>query len=175
MTPRLADDRMGYFMTVFKDFSRGDETFFTRYVNRWRLECAAPAAAGEPCTPKKPIVYYLDPNIPEEYRPAMMAGVNRWARAFEAAGFKDAIRAEMLPEGADAEDIRYPTLRWNTSDEAGYGAIGPSIVDPRTGEILDADILFEANMAQGFRYNWGVRATAEQAVSGLLAAPTDER
>jgi hypothetical protein len=173
MTPRLADDRMGYFMTVFKDFSRGDETFFTRYVNRWRLECATPSAAA-PCTPTKPIVYYLDPNIPEEYRPAMTAGVNRWAKAFEAAGFKDAIRAEMLPEGADAEDIRYPTLRWNTSDEAGYGAIGPSIVDPRTGEILDADILFEANMVQGFRYNWGVRATAEQAVNGLFAAPTDE-
>jgi hypothetical protein len=175
MTPRLADDRMGYFMTVFKDFSRGDETFFTRYVNRWRLECAAPAPAGGLCTPKKPIVYYIDPNVPEEYRPAMMAGVNRWAKAFEAAGFRDAIRAEMLPDSADAEDIRYPTLRWNTSDESGYGAIGPSIVDPRTGEILDADILFEANMAQGFRYNWGVRATAEQSVNGLFDAPTDEQ
>jgi hypothetical protein len=174
MKPRLGDDRMGYFMTVFKDFSRPDETFFTRYVNRWRLECGAPASAGALCTPKKPIVYYIDPNVPTEYRPAMMAGVNKWAKAFEAAGFKDAIRAELLPDSVDAEDIRYPTLRWNTSDEPGYGAIGPSIVDPRTGEILDADILFEANMVQGFRYDWGVRSTAAQAVNAMFATPVDE-
>jgi len=99
--------------------------------------------------------------------------VRNWVKAFEAAGFKDAIRAEILPDSVDAEDIRYPTLRWNTSDEPGYGAIGPSIVDPRTGEILDADILFEANMAQGFRYNWGVRATAAEAVNNLFQAPSD--
>ena len=92
----------------------------------------------------------------------MIAGVNRWAKAFEAAGFKDAIRGEILPDSVDPEDIRYATLRWSTSDEPGYGAIGPSIVDPRTGEILDADLLFEANMVQGFRYDWGVRSTADR-------------
>ena len=174
MKPRLGDDRMGFFMTVFKDFSRADETFFTRYVNKWRLECGTPAAAGALCTPKKPIVYYIDTNVPEEYRPAMIAGVNRWTKAFEAAGFKDAIRAEILPDSVDPEDIRYATLRWSTSDEPGYGAIGPSIVDPRTGEILDADLLFEANMVQGFRYDWGVRSTAAQAVNAMFQTPVDE-
>ncbi|HEX6057434.1 MAG TPA: zinc-dependent metalloprotease [Gemmatimonadaceae bacterium] len=167
MTPRVADDRMGFFLTARKDFSSTGETFFQRYVNRWRLECGE-ERAGDLCVPKKPLVYYLDPNIPEEYRPYVMAGVNKWASAFEAAGFKDAIRAEMLPEGADAEDIRYPTLRWNASDQPGYGAIGPSIVDPRTGEILDADILFEANMIQGFRNNWRTVVSPAAAVEAML-------
>lgn len=167
MTPRLADDRMGYFLTARKDFSSTGETFFQRYVNRWRLECSA-ERAGELCVPVKPLVYYLDPNIPEEYRPYVMAGVNRWAKAFEAAGFKDAIRAEMLPEGADAEDIRYPTLRWNSSDQPGYGAIGPSIVDPRTGEVLDADILFEASMIQNFRRSWRTIVSPAAAVEAMF-------
>jgi hypothetical protein len=84
----------------------------------------------------------------------MKEGVEIWNSAFEAAGWKDAIRAEPLPEGAEAEDIRYPTLRWNVSDQPGYGAIGPSVVDPRTGEVLDADILFEATMFYNFRNAW---------------------
>jgi len=176
MTPRLADDRMGYFLTVHKDFTRDDESFFVRYVNRWRLECSE-RREGDLCYPKKPIVYYVDPTVPVAYRSAMMAGVNAWAKAFEAAGFKDAIRAEMLPDSADAEDVRYPTLRWSTSDQPGYGAIGPSIVDPRTGEVLDADILFEANMIRGFKRDWRTSASPAAAVEAMLggsdvAAPT---
>ena len=173
MKPRLADDRMGFFITAQKDFSRKDDSFFQRFTNRWRLECSD-EKVGDLCVPKKAIVYYIDPSVPVEWRPAMMAGVNRWAEAFEAAGFKNAVRAEMLPAGADAEDIRYSTLRWNVNDEPLYGAIGPSIVDPRSGEVLDADILFEANMAQGFRWNWAVRTTAAQAVNQLFAEPTDD-
>ena len=167
MKPRLGDDRMGYFMTVHKNFSNDDQTFFVRYVNRWRLECAAPAGADGLCEPKQPIVYYIDRNVPVEYRPGLMAGVNNWQRAFEKAGFKHAIRAEMLPEGADAEDIRYHTLRWNTSDQPDYSAIGPSVVDPRTGEILDADILFEAQMIRGFRSAWRTNVNAGTAVESL--------
>jgi len=151
MEPRLGDDRMGYFMTVHKDFTDDDRSsFFKRYINRWRLECAAPPTGGM-CEPKEPVVYYVDRNVPEEYRQALIDGVNAWQPAFEAAGFRNAIRGEMLPEGADAEDIRYATLRWNVSDQPGYGAIGPSVVDPRTGEILDADILFEHNMLLGWK------------------------
>ncbi len=146
MEPRMADDRTGYFMTVHKDFTDDSKTFFKRYVNRWRLECATEADDDGLCDPKEPIVYYIDHTVPEEYREAMMEGVEAWSDAFESAGFRDAVRAKMLPEGVMAEDIRYATLRWNTSDQAGYGAIGPSVVDPRTGEILDADILFEASM-----------------------------
>ncbi len=147
MTPRLADDRVGYFTTSFKDFSRTDDTYFTWYVNRWRLECSAQRVEGL-CVPKKPIVYYIDRTVPEAYRPALAAGVANWAKAFEAAGFKDAIRAEPLPDGADPGDIRYPTLRWITSDERVYGAMAPFLADPRTGEILDADILMEASAVQ---------------------------
>ncbi|MGH9262757.1 MAG: DUF5117 domain-containing protein, partial [Acidimicrobiales bacterium] len=107
MTPRLGDDRVGSFWTVHKDFSQEDSTFFVRYVNRWRLEPGE--RVGELTRPKKPIVYYIDPNVPQAYRPALTAGVEAWSRAFEAAGWKDAIKAEPLPEGADPEDIRYAT------------------------------------------------------------------
>jgi uncharacterized protein DUF4953/uncharacterized protein DUF5117/uncharacterized protein DUF5118 len=152
MTPRIGDDRVGNFLTVHKDFSQEDTTTFVRFVNRWRLERGE--QVGDLWKPKKPIVYYIDPNVPEAYRGFLKEGVAMWNGAFEAAGWKDAIRAEMLPEGADPEDIRYPTLRWNVSDQPGYGAIGPSVVDPRTGEVLDADILFEASMFSGFRTAW---------------------
>jgi hypothetical protein len=174
MTPRVADDRMGYFLTVKKDFSSTGESFFQRYVNKWRLECddSKPKENGL-CVPKREIVYYVDPNVPEEYRPWVIQGVNNWAKAYEVAGFKNAIHAELLPEGADAEDIRYPTIRWNASDEPDYGAIGPSIVDPRTGEILDADILFEASFIQGFRRNWKTVVTPATAINGLFGLRED--
>jgi hypothetical protein len=152
MTPRIGDDRVGNFWTVHKDFSQEDTTTFVRFVNRWRLEKGE--QVGNLWRPKKPITYYIDPNVPEPYNRYMKEGVEMWNSAFEAAGWKDAIHAEPLPEGADPEDIRYPTLRWNVSDQPGYGAIGPSIVDPRTGEVLDADILFEASMFNGFRSAW---------------------
>jgi len=154
MEPRLADDRVGFFITAHKDFTTDDETHFVRYVNRWRLECDGPAGADGLCDPVRPIVYYLDHTIPEAYRPWFMEGIEAWQSAFEEAGFREGIRAEMLPEGADPDDIRYPTLRWNTSETAGYSAIGPSTVDPRTGEILDANQLYEAQMILGFRSGW---------------------
>lgn len=153
MTPRLGDDRMGYFLTVHKDFSRQDTTYFVRYINRWRLEKGEQTADGL-WRPKKPIVYYVDRTVPEEYRPYVAAGIEAWNKAFEAAGWKDAIQARPLPDSADAEDIRYATVRWNVSDQPGYGAIGPSVVDPRTGEILDADVLIEGQFILGFRSLW---------------------
>ncbi|HLR26675.1 MAG TPA: DUF5117 domain-containing protein, partial [Fodinibius sp.] len=133
MEPRMADDRTGYFMTVHKDFTDDSDTFFKRYVNRWRLECEDKPVEGELCTPKEPITYYIGRTVPKEYREAMMDGVEAWSEAFKEAGFRDAVQAELLPDSVMAEDIRYATLRWNTSDQPGYGAIGPSVVDPRTG------------------------------------------
>jgi len=173
MTPRLADDRVGYFMTVHKDFSRDDDEFFVRHVNRWRLEPGEPAGNGL-VYPVKPIVYYLDRSIPEEYRPWMKEGVEAWNSAFEQAGFKDAVRAEMLPEDADPEDIRYPTLRWSTSDQPSYGAIGPSIVDPRTGEIIASDQLYEANMVRGFKRAWRTEVSPVAALEQALNATEEE-
>ncbi len=152
MEIRHGDERVGNFWTVHKDFSQEDSIPFVRMVNRWRLEPGE--RAGSRVRPRKPITYYIDHTVPDEYRAAFKEGVEAWNEAFREAGFEGAIRALDLPPDADAEDIRYATLRWNTSDQAGYGAIGPSTVDPRTGEILDADILFESNMFMGFRNTW---------------------
>lgn len=152
MAPRLGDDRVGNFLTVHKDFSQDDSTFFVRMVNRWRLERGE--QVGDKWRPKQPITYYIDHTVPQRYRAAMKAGVEAWNAAFEAAGWTGAIRALDLPADADPDDIRYATLRWNTSDQPGYGAIGPSTVDPRTGEILDADMLYEASMFANYKNNW---------------------
>lgn len=168
MEPRLGDDRVGFFLNVHKDFSLDEnDNFFVRYINKWRLECSSSTRGGL-CEPVEPIIYYIDHTVPEEYRETMMEGVEAFNEAFEAAGFRNAIRAEMLPHDADPADIRFATLRWNTSDQPGYGAIGPSIVDPRTGEILDADILFEANMIAGFRRSWRTLVDPVTALEQML-------
>lgn len=151
MQPRLADDRVGYFLTPFKDFSRGtEESFIVHYVNKWRLEKKDSTAAIS--EPKKPIVFYLDHTIPREYRPYIAAGIEGWQKAFEAAGFKNAIIAKDAPDDFDfdAEDARFNTIRWIVSDSPSFIAIGPSREDPRTGEILDADILIESNVVASF-------------------------
>ena len=173
MTPRAADDRMGFFLTVHKDFSSDSSTFFVRYVNKWRLECAAAPVNGM-CDPRTPITYYIDRTVPVELRPYMMAGVTAWNRAFERAGFRNAVRAELLPDSADPEDMRFATLRWNTSDLPGYGAIGPSTVDPRTGEILDADMLFEANMVLGFRNTWRTLVNPSSVANFVMGAWSEQ-
>ena len=152
MTPRIADDRVGYFLTTHKQFDndRG-ESFFVHYANRWRLEKKDPSAAMS--EPVEPITFYVDTTVPEEYRQAVKEGIEIWQRAFEAAGFKNGIVAAdpADAEDYDAEDRRFNTIRWIVSDQVSFGAIGPSRVDPRTGEILDADILMEQNMIMNFR------------------------
>ncbi|HET6463877.1 MAG TPA: DUF5117 domain-containing protein, partial [Candidatus Krumholzibacteria bacterium] len=158
MTPRIADDRVGYFTTSHKDFSREkEESFFVHYANKWRLEKTDPNAAVSEV--KKPIVYYIDSTVPEQYVPYMMKGVERWQKAFEGAGFKNAIIAKRAPTkeedpAYDPTDARYNTIRWNTNDQVSYGAIGPSQVDPRTGEIIDADIIFEHTIVANFGKNY---------------------
>ncbi len=174
MTPRIADDRVGYFMTVHKDFTEHEDEFFVRYINRWRLECDGPAGADGLCDPKEPIVYYLEETIPERFRQPMKEGVEAWSVAFEAAGFRNAVQAEMLPEGAEAGDMRYPTLRWNVSDQPGYGAIGPSVVDPRTGEILDSDQLYEANMFLGQRSTFRNMVEPHRAIDEIYMVDEEE-
>jgi len=147
MTPRLADDRTGYFVNAVKDYSldRGD-SYWRRFVNRWRLEKKDPSAAVS--EPVQPIVYYIDRTIPEQYRGYVKQGIENWQKAFEAAGFKNAIIAKDPPDDPnwDPEDVRYSSIRWIVSSEPSFGAIGPSRTDPRTGEILDADILFEGSI-----------------------------
>lgn len=175
MKPRMADDRVGFFMTVHKDFTDDEQEFFRRYINKWRLECDGPADSDGLCTPKKPITYYIDHTVPEEYREIMMEGILEFNKAFEAAGFRNAMHTEMLPEGADPEDIRYATMRWNVSDQSGYGAIGPSVVDPRTGEILDADILYEANMVQSWKNFYRTNIDPVAAINEMFEATEEEQ
>ncbi|MBN3958218.1 zinc-dependent metalloprotease [Nostoc sp. NMS8] len=149
--PRLADDRIGYFITAYQDLSKDDRgDSFVRYINRWHLEKADPKAIIS--RPKKPIVFWIDNAVPLEYRDAMKDGVLMWNKAFVKAGFKDAIEVRQMPDDAtwDPADIRYNTIRWiNTVD--GYFAMGPSRVNPLTGEILDADILVDASFIRALK------------------------
>ena len=141
MKPRMADARVGHFVTKHNEYTN-DLAPFPRqyYVNRWRLEKKDPDAALS--EPKQPIVFWLDRNIPVEYRDTVKAGVLEWNKAFEKIGFKDAIKVEMQPEDADFDtaDLRHASIHWYLDTSDGAMAIGPRRVDPRTGEILDADI-----------------------------------
>ena len=144
MRPRIADDRLGHFITRKYDFTDDLSPFpDTNYVERWRLEKKDPAAALS--EPKKPITFWLDRNIPEKYRDTVRAGILEWNKAFEKVGFKDALKVEQQPENADFEsgDARHASVRWVVNSSAGALAIGPRQVDPRSGEILDADIEVE--------------------------------
>jgi Met-zincin/Domain of unknown function (DUF5117)/Domain of unknown function (DUF5118) len=153
--PRLADERVGYFITAYQDLSDGDRREpFVRYINRWNLEKLDPSAAISP--PKKPVVFWIDNAVPFEYRDAIKEGVLMWNKAFEKAGFKDAIQVKQMPDDAtwDPADIRYNTIRWiNTVD--GYFALGPSRVNPLNGEILDADILVDASFVRALKSEYG--------------------
>ncbi|MFN6483294.1 MULTISPECIES: zinc-dependent metalloprotease [unclassified Nostoc] len=146
--PRLADDRVGYFVTAFQDFSNNNpHESFGRYINRWHLEPSDPNAPLSP--PKKPIVYWIENAVPLEYRQAIREGVLMWNKAFEKAGFQNAVEVQQMPDDADWKpaDVHYNTIRWFNSLDAGF-ARGPMRVNPFTGEILDADIIVDASMVR---------------------------
>ena len=148
--PRLADDRVGYFVTALKDFSQKvDEDRFVRYINRWNLEKADSAAAVSP--PKKPVVFWIEKTVPFKYRQAIREGIEVWNDAFEKAGFATAIEVRQQPDVTDwdPEDVNYNTFRWITAGAS--FAMGPSRVNPRTGQILDADIIFDGDFLRFWR------------------------
>ncbi|MCZ6574805.1 MAG: zinc-dependent metalloprotease [Planctomycetota bacterium] len=151
--PRPADDRVGYFLTALRNFSRPGLSSWVRYCNRWRIDKAEPTAQVSP--PRDPLVFWIENTVPHEYRRTVRDGILEWNTAFEKVGIKDAIEVRQMEEDAewDPEDARYNTFRWITSARLQFGAIGPSRVDPRTGRILDADILFEAENLRGML--WG--------------------
>ncbi|MFL5402972.1 MAG: zinc-dependent metalloprotease [Gemmatimonadales bacterium] len=164
MRPRYADERVGYFVSAMKDFSRDTaESFFVRFVNRWRLEKRTPGTALS--EPIKPIVYYIDRTVPMEWRPWVRAGILEWNRAFEDAGFRDAIQVLDAPDDTlwSAEDARYSTVRWTATNRSVY-AVGPSNVDPRTGEILNSDVLVSAAWIQTWRGDAGEYVSPQLAV-----------
>ncbi len=140
MATRVADERVGFFTVPRTDYTTDlNVKSKTHLLKRWRLEKKdASAAVSEP---KEPIVYWLDKNIPEKYRESVMLGILEWNKAFERAGFKNAIVAKQQQASDDFNnmDARHASVRWFTGADVGF-AIGPSQADPRTGEILDADI-----------------------------------
>jgi hypothetical protein len=152
MMPRLADDRVGFFEVNQYDYGYNSQRAERRrYISRWRLEPGDEAAfrRGEMVEPVKPIVFYIDRGVPDKWRPWLKAGVEAWQPAFEKAGFKNAIIAKDPPSEKEdsnwsSEDARYSVVRWLPSEIE--NAYGPSITDPRTGEILDADIGFFHNV-----------------------------
>lgn len=144
--PRLSDERIGYFLTMHQDYTSDKrDTRYVRYINRWHLEKKDPGAPVS--DPVEPIVYWIENTVPHEYRAAVKEGVEIWQKAFEAAGFSNAIIAKQMPDDADWDpaDIRYNTIRWFVAPDAGF-AIGPSRANPYTGQIYDADIGFSADM-----------------------------
>ena len=168
MAPRKADARLGHFTTQLTDFS--DDLARTprrRFVNRWRLEKADPTAAVS--DPVRPITYWLDPTVPEKYRAAITAGVLEWNKAFEPLGFRNALRVAVAPPGADFDTLDFgrASIRWMTNATPSFGAIGPSHVDPRSGEILDADIAIESLSSRA------MRAARQHVLAPLAAASTD--
>jgi len=141
MKPRAADGRVGHFNQPMWDFSDNEAAFARKYiVNRWRMEKKDPSAALS--EPKKQITYWLDKNIPLEYRDTVKAGVLEWNKAFEKLGYKDAIRVEQQPADAtwSTHETGRASVRWFVDYSDGALAVGPSRIDPRSGEILDADI-----------------------------------
>jgi len=142
--PRKADPRVGYFATAYNDLGKAEEdSGWTRYINRWKLEKADPSLTLSP--PKEPIVFYIDHKTPIQYRRWVREGVLEWNKAFEKIGIANAVEVyqQDARTGAhmdkDPEDVRYNFIVWN-SNNASF-AIGPSRVDPRTGQILDADVV----------------------------------
>lgn len=165
--PRLADDRVGYFITAFRNFSEHNaQEPFVSYINRWHLE---PSDADAPLSvPKKPIVFWIENAVPLSYRDAIREGVLMWNKAFEKAGFQNAIEVRQMPDDADWQpaDVRYNTIRWFNSLDAGF-ARGPARVNPLTGEILDADIVVDANMVRSIEQQYSVYGKSSVKISSL--------
>ncbi|NIP78002.1 MAG: DUF5117 domain-containing protein, partial [Gemmatimonadetes bacterium] len=137
--PRPLDPRSGFHGVTWSDYAAPlGEPMTRRFIARHRLEKQDPAAAVS--EPVEPIVYYLDPGVPEPVRSALIEGASWWNQAFEAAGFRDAFRVEMLPDSADPLDVRYNVINWVHRSTRGW-SYGSSVTDPRTGEIIKGHVL----------------------------------
>jgi hypothetical protein len=164
---RFADERVGYFTTVFRSPLRTGQTDpFVRYINRWHLEKQKPDA--ELSLPKEPIVFWIENTVPPEYRESLKQGVLLWNDAFAKAGFQNAIEVRQMPDDADWDpaDVRYNVIRWSDSLSTWAFGVGPSRVNPLTGEILDADVILDANTVRILQQQYQTR--------GLDSAPEAE-
>ena len=141
--PRYDDARVGYFLTQTTDQTSISPTPYRDMIHRWNLEKKDPSAAIS--EPKEPITWWMENTTPVEWRATIKEGVLQWNKAFEKAGFRNAIVVKQQPDDAnwDAGDIRYNVLRWTSSPNPPFGGYGPSFVNPLTGQILGADIMLE--------------------------------
>lgn len=175
MRPRLFDDRVGYFTIHQEDFGRPEQKAVTRtYITRWRLEKKDPNA--EVSDPVKPIVYYIDPATPEKWRPYVRKGIESWQPAFLKAGFRNGIIAKDAPTKEEdpnwsPQDLRYSVIRWLPSTTE--NSVGPSITDPRTGEILNADVEIFHNVMNLARDWYFIQAGPLDPRANTLPLPDD--
>jgi hypothetical protein len=141
--PRYDDPRVGYFFTRLTDLTSTSATPYRDMIDRWHLKKKEPGAALS--EPVEPIVWWIENTTPVEFRETIREGVLRWNRAYEKAGFKNAVQVKIQPDDADwdAGDIRYNVLRWTSSPNPPFGGYGPNFVNPRTGQVLGADIMLE--------------------------------
>ena len=152
-TPRLADERVGYFTTVRQDWNakHTDRENIIRYINRWDLKKKDPSLEMSP--PEKPIVFIIEKTVPLQWRRYVADGINEWNKAYEQIGISNAIVVQQQTDDnefaqIDPEDARYNFIRWIVTGTP--FAMGPSRADPRTGQILDADIIFDDSMLRYF-------------------------
>jgi hypothetical protein len=180
MMPRLNDPRVGFFTVDQIDYSskalKADEK---TYIRRWRLEPKDPEAyaRGELVEPVKPIVYYLDPGTPENLKEYIKKGIEDWQGPFEAAGFKNAIIAKDAPTAEEdpefsPEDIRYSVVRYVASTTR--NAVGPSVSDPRSGEIIESDIIWYHNHLRSYRNRYLLETGAANPSARTLDTPPEE-
>ena len=180
MQPRLFDPRVGFFTVDQIDYSskalKADEK---TYIRRWRLEPKDPEAyaRGELVEPIKPIVYYLDPGTPENLKEYIKQGIEDWQKPFETAGFKNAIIARDAPTPEEdpefsPEDIRYSVVRYVASTTR--NAVGPSVSDPRSGEIIESDIIWYHNHLRSYRNRYLLETGAANPSARTLDTDTKE-
>ncbi|MFD0931608.1 zinc-dependent metalloprotease [Psychroflexus salinarum] len=180
MQVRYEDSRVGWFGLRKYNYSsealKADEE---RLIRRWRLEPKDEKAyaRGKLTEPKQPIVYYLDPATPEKWRKYFIQGIEDWNSAFEKAGFKNAIQARVAPtkkEDPDfsPEDVRYSTVRYVASTTR--NAVGPSVSDPRTGEIIESDIIWYHNHLRSYRNRYLLETGAANPKARTLDTPEEE-
>ncbi|RDV15926.1 DUF5117 domain-containing protein [Pontibacter diazotrophicus] len=180
MQPRINDYRVGYFTIRQVDYGsealKADEK---SYIRRWKLVPKDIAAyeRGELVEPVKPIVYYLDPATPDKLRPYIKAGVEQWQKAFETAGFKNAIIAKDPPSPEEdpdfsPEDVRYSVIRYVASTTR--NAVGPSVSDPRSGEIIESDIIWYHNHLRSYRNRYLLETGAANPNARTLETPLED-
>ena len=180
MMPRIYDKRVGYFSIGNVDYSsEALKADSKRYIRRWRLEPKDINAynRGELVEPIKPIVYYLDPATPDKLKKFIKQGVDDWQKVFETAGFKNAIMAKYAPTKEEdpefsMEDVRYSSIRYVASTTR--NATGPSVSDPRTGEILESDIIWYHNHLRSYRNRYLLETGAANPSARTLNTPEEE-